>query len=137
MLHIDHVALPCFDREATEAFYAGGLGLAVAACWSDASPLWQGRRFTYLAFALARGELLDFLAIEGLARAEPDDAPIGARHVALGVDSRAELDAVRARLAARGVWVSEPVDHGGGRVSVYCFDPNGHQLELTHRPEAA
>ena len=149
-LRIDHVALPCFDREATEAFYGKGLGLPLAASGSDTSPVWGNRRFRYLAFALPGGTLLDFFALDGLARPEPDGVrpepdvvrpepdvlPVGVRHLALGVSSRAELEVFRARLAAAGVWVSEPVEHQGGRLSYYCFDPNGHQLELTHRAEA-
>jgi catechol 2,3-dioxygenase-like lactoylglutathione lyase family enzyme len=133
MLHLDHVALPCFDLAATEAFYGGCLGLPVAATFAGASPLWEGRRFTYLAFGLAGGGLLDFFAIAGVARPEADAVPGGARHLALGVASRAELDHLRARLVAAGIWVSDPVPHDAGRLSLYCVDPNGHALELTHR----
>ena len=51
---------------ATEAFYGGCLELPVAATWSDTSALWSGRRFTYLAFALPGGALLDFFAIDDI-----------------------------------------------------------------------
>jgi catechol 2,3-dioxygenase-like lactoylglutathione lyase family enzyme len=133
MLSIDHVALPCFDLAATEAFYGGCLELPVAGTFEGTSALWAGRRFTYLAFGLAGGALLDFFAIEGIARREGDPVPAGARHVALGVGSRAELARLRARLEAAGVWVSGEVPHAEGRLSLYCFDPSGHQVELTHR----
>ena len=133
-LRIDHVALPCYDAEATRTFYGERLGLPLTATFHATSALWGDRAFTYLAFALGDGALLDFFAIEGVARPESDPVPVGARHLALAVRSRGELEAGRARLAAAGVFLSEPVDHGAGRLSLYCFDPNGHQLELTHRP---
>lgn len=135
-MRIDHVGLPCFDLSATEAFYGGCLELPVAATWSDTSALWSGRRFTYLAFALPGGALLDFFAIDGVARPEGDSVPAGVRHVALGVASRGELERLRNRLVGAGNAVSDPVAHGAERLSLYCVAPNGHALELTHRAEA-
>jgi len=135
-LRIDHLALPCFDPEATRVFYGERLGLPLAASFRGTSSVWGDRGFWHLAFALPDGACLDFFAIDGVARPEGDPVPVGARHLALAVRSRAELEGWRARLAAGEVWISDPVDHGEGRVSLYCFDPNGHQLELTHRPAA-
>ncbi|HEX2484315.1 MAG TPA: VOC family protein [Myxococcota bacterium] len=135
--HVDHVALPAYDLDATHRFYAGVLGLDFRGEQEGRSELWGGRGFRLRSYAAAGGALFDFFQVEGLAR--PDDAlPVGLRHVALAVGSRAAVEAWRATLRAAGVWTSELVDHDGTHDSVYCFDPNGHQLEITwRRPHAA
>jgi catechol 2,3-dioxygenase-like lactoylglutathione lyase family enzyme len=130
---IDHVALECFDLARTEAFYGELLGLELRERASGTSADWGGAAWTLLAFALPAGGALDFFAIDGRRPAERDRAFAPVAHVALAVESRAELEALRARLVARGVAIPEEHDHGPDRRSLYCFDPNGHYLELTHR----
>jgi len=133
-LRVDHVALPCFDVAASRRFYEDALGLRLLAAFVADSELWRGR-FLYMAFGgEGGGAALDLFAVEGLAR--PAEAlPPGIRHVALALSSAEELETRRARLAAHGVWVSGPVAHGN-HDSIYCFDPNGHQIELTFRQAA-
>jgi catechol-2,3-dioxygenase len=85
-------------------------------------------------FGGAGGAGVDLFALEGLAR--PAEAlPAGIRHVAIAAASPAELAAVEERLVRHGVRISERVDHGD-HDSIYCFDPNGHQLEITFRRRA-
>jgi catechol 2,3-dioxygenase-like lactoylglutathione lyase family enzyme len=133
-LQFDHVALPCFDVAASRRFYEDALGLRLLAAFTGDSELWRGR-FLHLAFGSeGGGAALDLFAVEGLGR--PEEAlPPGIRHVALALASAEELATRRARLAAQGVWVSGPVAHGN-HDSLYCFDPNGHQIELTFRRAA-
>jgi len=126
----DHVALPCFEVAASRRFYEEALGLELLSATTGESPLWGGR-FLLMAFGGSGGAALDLFALEGLRR--PDEAlPAGIRHVAIAAASRAELAERRERLIQRGVWVSEPVAHGD-HDSIYCFDPNGHPLEITWR----
>jgi glyoxylase I family protein len=135
-LRFDHVALPCFDVAATRRFYEEALGLELLSAFEGDSPLWGGR-FLLMMFGGAGGAAVDLFALEGLAR--PEEAlPAGIRHVAIAAASQAELAAREARLVRHGVWISERVDHGD-HDSIYCFDPNGHQLEITfrRRPHAA
>ncbi len=133
---IDHVVLPSFDRARTERFYQDVLGLPLVDVFEGVSPLWGDRAFTLSAFGLPGGARLELFTVEGLARPESDGLPVGLRHVALAVDSRAELEAWKARLEASGTWSSDYVAHGPVRRSLYFFDPNGHYFELTHRGES-
>ncbi len=51
-------------------------------------------------------------------------------HLAIAVESDAELWKIRDRLEAAGFWVSEPIDHGFIH-SVYSFDPNNIPIEFS------
>lgn len=51
-------------------------------------------------------------------------------HVALALESEEELWAVKARLEAAELWVTEVVDHGFIH-SFFTFDPNGISVELS------
>ena len=62
-------------------------------------------------------------------------APGAMQHLALNVDSYADLLAIRDRVRSHGHWVMGPLDHGFCK-SIYFFDPNGHRLEMTMRCEA-
>jgi glyoxylase I family protein len=132
-LAIDHVVLPSFDRTETERFYQEVLGLPLVDVFQGLSPVWGDRAFTLSAFRLPGGARLELFSVEGLVRPESDGLPVGLRHVALAVGSRAELEAWKVRLEAAGLWVSDFVPHGPERRSLYFFDPNGHYFELTHR----
>lgn len=63
------------------------------------------------------------------AEPSPNTAP-WVNHLALRVDSIAELDTAQARLRAAGIDVLGITDHGPIK-SIYFFDPNGIRLELT------
>ncbi len=61
----------------------------------------------------------------------PTAEPIGFDHVALTVDSRADLFALKDKLEAAGIEVTGAVDHGT-MWSIYFFDPhNGIPLEAS------
>jgi catechol-2,3-dioxygenase len=51
------------------------------------------------------------------------------QHIALEVDSVAELESTKASLEAAGIEVIGVTDHTIFK-SIYFFDPNGHRLEL-------
>jgi catechol 2,3-dioxygenase-like lactoylglutathione lyase family enzyme len=135
LLGIDHVALRALDLAATERFYGEILGLPVVDEAEGVSPEWDDHPWRLRGFALPSGAALDFFEIQ----AAPGPAKVGpawlenVAHVALGVPTRAELEAWRKRLEEHGVAILEEQDHGGGRHSLYVRDPNGHYLELTSR----
>lgn len=56
-------------------------------------------------------------------------APGAMQHVALNVDSEADLLALRDRLRSHGYWVMGPIDHGACR-SMYLAAPEGIVLEF-------
>ncbi len=134
LLGIDHVALASFDMKATERFYGEILGLPVVERADGLSQEWEGRAWRLACFALPSGGGLDFFEVEGAERPAPRGALDTVRHVALAVATRAELESLRARLERSGVPIHEEQDHGGGRHSIYFFDPSHNCLEVTCRP---
>jgi catechol 2,3-dioxygenase-like lactoylglutathione lyase family enzyme len=61
-------------------------------------------------------------------------APGAMQHVALNVDSEAELLALRDRLRSNGYWVMGPIDHGMCK-SMYLSAPEGIVLEFATSEE--
>src|SRR5262245_55270418 len=131
--HVDHLALPSYDLAATHRFYADVLGLEFRGEFGGRSAEWGDREYRAKSYAAPSGTLFDFFWVEGVTR-PPNEEPIGIRHFALGVASRAEVERWQAALRRAGLWVSDLVDHGGSHDSIYTFDPSGHQIEITYRP---
>jgi catechol 2,3-dioxygenase-like lactoylglutathione lyase family enzyme len=76
------------------------------------------------------GNVLAFFELPTRGRMGRDpNTPAWVQHIAFEVDSIEELHAAKARLAAAGIEVVGPTDHGVFQ-SIYFFDPNGHRLEL-------
>jgi hypothetical protein len=61
-------------------------------------------------------------------------APGAMQHVALNVDSEAELLALRDRIRSNGYWVMGPIDHGMCK-SMYLSAPEGIVLEFATSAE--
>jgi catechol 2,3-dioxygenase-like lactoylglutathione lyase family enzyme len=59
-----------------------------------------------------------------------DVAPGTVQHIALNVDSEAELLAMRDRVRSRGHWIMGPADHGFCK-SIYMAAPEGIMLEFS------
>jgi catechol 2,3-dioxygenase-like lactoylglutathione lyase family enzyme len=132
---INHVAYCCRDAEQTRWFYEDVLGLPLVAApvFEEVPGLGDRIPYMHLFFELGNGELIAFFdrpetAEEAqFARAHSFD-----RHLALEVPDEATLLAWQARINAAGVSCLGPVDHGFVK-SVYMYDPNGLQVELTCR----
>jgi catechol 2,3-dioxygenase-like lactoylglutathione lyase family enzyme len=132
---INHVAYRCRDAEQTRWFYEDVLGLPLVAApvFEEVPGLGDRIPYMHLFFELGNGELIAFFdqpetAEEAqFARAHSFD-----RHLALEVPDEATLLAWQARINAAGVSCLGPVDHGFVK-SVYMYDPNGLQVELTCR----
>jgi catechol 2,3-dioxygenase-like lactoylglutathione lyase family enzyme len=132
---INHVAYRCRDAEQTRWFYEDVLGLPLVATVIDEVVPGLGDKmpFMHLFFELGNGEYVAFFdqpqsaTPKHFERAHSFD-----RHIALEVEDEAALRAWQQRINARGVSCLGPVDHGFVK-SVYMYDPNGTQVELTCR----
>jgi catechol 2,3-dioxygenase-like lactoylglutathione lyase family enzyme len=134
---INHVAFRCRDAEQTRWFYGDVLGLPLsAALVSEKVPgLGDEIPYMHLFFELGNGEFIAFF--DQPETAEPgqfERAHSFDRHVAFEVPDEQALLQWQARINSKGVSCLGPVDHGFVK-SVYMYDPNGLQVELTYRTE--
>jgi catechol 2,3-dioxygenase-like lactoylglutathione lyase family enzyme len=132
---IHHSAFRCRDAEETRRFYEDVLGLPMAAALAFAEEPGTGKPHPYvhIFFRLPDGNFIAFF-----------DAPDSAtpahfrpghgfdRHIAFEAGSLERLGAWKARLDAAGVPCFGPIDHHFVQ-SLYMWDPNGLQVEITAR----
>jgi catechol 2,3-dioxygenase-like lactoylglutathione lyase family enzyme len=130
-----HIGLSTLDLDKTREFYEGVLGFEPVV--ADTINVKEGGHFRHLFFDVGRDQLIAFLEPNGV----PDvpakyDAginrglgvPAGFYHFAFEAGSAAGLAEKRDELRAKGVEVTEIVDHGWAQ-SIYFKDPNGLSLE--------
>ncbi|RIA37965.1 catechol 2,3-dioxygenase-like lactoylglutathione lyase family enzyme [Hephaestia caeni] len=130
-----HVAYRCLDAEQTRWFYEDVLGLRLAAALVIAEAPGTGEQLEYmhLFFELGDGKYIAFFDAPGNARPEVLDRKHSFDiHVALEVASEEELLAMQERIRGHGKTCFGPVEHEFVR-SIYMYDPNGIQLEVTYR----
>ena len=107
---IDHLALATGDLDATIRFWRDLLGMRMVAGLG-------GPGFRHYFFEVSEHDLIAFFewpGVEPLAERDhgaPRSGPAGFDHVSIGVHEREELWAIKDRLEAAGIWVSEVVDH--------------------------
>ncbi|MEO5670965.1 MAG: VOC family protein [Ramlibacter sp.] len=134
---LNHVAWRCIDAQETCKFYEGVLGLPLAhTVTSDHVPsTGEYAPYFHLFFELGDGSYVAFFDIrDGKGATQSEDMPKWVHHFAFEVNTRDEVEAMRARLKAAGVDVIGITDHGFIN-SIYFFDPNGLRLEVTVRTE--
>jgi catechol 2,3-dioxygenase-like lactoylglutathione lyase family enzyme len=136
---VDHVAYVTWRPEETIHFYRDVLGFPLAHC--ILAPGWGNDPqpdFAHFFFDLGAGARLAFFYYFG----EPlyDDPNIShllkkARHLAMLVDTKEELDYYQHRLEDAGYTL-----RNGGRPfmhelieSIYVFDPNGYNIEISRK----
>ena len=113
------------DLQASERFYLDIIGLDVVERWEDDRPA------TWL--ALGGGSFLGLWPPETGGAVAIHQSRGGAHvHFALRVP-RGTLDAVHARLEARGIPVEAGCEFGEGNRAIYLDDPDGNVVELTER----
>ena len=116
-----HVVLQVRDRERSEAFYHGVLGLAVGARYEPV-------RSTF--FTL--GDDHHCLAVIEVGEEAPlaDPNGTGLRHIAFRLDAApGDLSAVKQKLEDAGAVIQKMLDHGITH-SIYVQDPDGNVVEL-------
>jgi catechol 2,3-dioxygenase-like lactoylglutathione lyase family enzyme len=130
-----HVGLSTLDLDKTSAFYEGVLGFRPVV--ADTIQIKEGGRLRHLFFDVGRDQLIAFLEPRGIpdVPAEFDAGinrglgiPAAFYHFAFEAGSEAALAAKRDELSAKGVEVTDIVDHDWAK-SIYFKDPNGLSLE--------
>jgi catechol 2,3-dioxygenase-like lactoylglutathione lyase family enzyme len=132
---ISHIGLSTLDLDKTREFYEGVLGFKPVV--ADTIKVNEGGRLRHLFFDIGHDQLIAFLEPNGV----PDvpasyDAginrglgvPAGFYHFAFEAGSPAALAEKRDELRAKGVEITDIVDHGWAQ-SIYFKDPNGLSLE--------
>jgi len=129
---LHHFAWRCRDAEETRRFYEDLLGLPlVHIIRLDRVPSTGAYcPYVHIFFEMRDGSCIAFFDLgDGQAPAPSPNTPDWVMHIAMRMDSLEELVVMRDRLAAHGVQVLGPVDHGMCQ-SIYFFDPNGLRLEF-------
>lgn len=129
---LHHFAYRCRDAEETRRFYEDLLGLPLFhIIQSDHVPsTGEYCPYTHLFFRMTDGSCVAFFDLGDDVACEPSaNTPAWVNHLALRVDSVADLERVKDRLEAAGVDVIGVTDHHIFK-SIYFFDPNGIRLEL-------
>ncbi len=132
---VHHAAYRCRDAEQTRWFYEDVIGLpAAAGLVLDTVPGTHATNpYMHLFFELGDGNYIAFFDAPGdadpawFARKDSFDM-----HIAVQVASEEKLLAMQARIRSFGVKCAGPIDHGFVK-SVYMYDPNGIQFEITVR----
>ncbi|MBI5141908.1 MAG: VOC family protein [Nitrospirae bacterium] len=126
---VSHVALATRDMGATIRFWRDLLGLRMVLAAS-------GRNSRMYFFHVANRQYIGFFEWPGIQpitekeAGHPASGPFAFDHFALAVASDDDLFAMKDRLNAAGIWVSEVLDHGFIH-SIYTFDPNGISVEFS------
>src|SRR5713101_2528394 len=130
-----HIGLSTLDLDKTREFYESVLGFKPVRC--DTIAVKEGGKIRHIFFDTGRDQLLAFMEARGVPGVPAAyDAGINRGlgvpsvfyHFAFEAGSEAALVEKRNELLAKGVEVTDVVDHDWAK-SVYFKDPNGIQLE--------
>lgn len=127
-----HLAMVCKDMTETIKFYEGALGMKLRAIY----PMHGIKGAKHCFLEAGNGNELSFVEFQDpeASRSPPSFFqvwPVGMQHhLALRVESLAQLHALREQIKKYGTPVSKVVDHDFIH-SVYFTDPSGYNLELT------
>ncbi|MDQ8704129.1 VOC family protein [Streptomyces sp. LHD-70] len=121
-IELNHTIVAAHDKEASAAFLADLLGLAVGPQYGPFVPV-----------QIPNGVTLDYL--------DTGDGPITSQHYAFLV-SEDEFTEIFGRIQAAGVeYYADPghrrvgeINHLDGGRGAYFIDPNGHNMEILTRP---
>src|SRR6267378_1644360 len=130
-----HIGLSTLDLDKTRAFYEDVLGFKPVV--SDTLRIQEGGHLRHVFFDVGRDQLLAFMEANDMPGVPASyDAginrglgvPAAFYHFAFEAGSEAGLAAKRDQLRAKGLDVTDIVDHGWAK-SIYFKEPNGMQLE--------
>lgn len=130
-----HIGLSTLNLDKTREFYEGVLGFKCVV--ADTIKIREGGRIRHIFFDTGRDQLIAFMEPQGVPDVpEEFDAginrglgvPASFYHFAFEAGSELALVDKRDELSAKGVEVTEIVDHGWSK-SIYFKDPNGLSLE--------
>jgi catechol 2,3-dioxygenase-like lactoylglutathione lyase family enzyme len=132
-----HIGLSTLDLDKTREFYEGVLGFKPVI--ADTIKIKEGGRIRHIFFDAGRDQLIAFMEPHGVPGVPIEyDAginrglgvPASFYHVAFEAGSEAALADKRDELRAKGVEVTDIVDHAFAK-SIYFKDPNGLSLEYS------
>lgn len=132
---VHHTAFRCRDAEQTRWFYQDVLGLKPAAgIVLDVVPGTNADNpYMHIFFELGDGNYIAFFDAPGDAEADDFDRKDSFDiHIAITAKNEADMLAMQERIRASGVKCAGPIEHHFVR-SVYMYDPNGIQVEITTR----
>jgi catechol 2,3-dioxygenase-like lactoylglutathione lyase family enzyme len=130
-----HIGLSTRDLDRTRDFYEDVMGFKAVRC--DIIKVAEGGQIRHIFFDTGRDQLIAFMEPQGVPGIPPDyDAGINTGlgvpgsfyHFAFEAGSLDALEAKRQELLAKGVTVTDMVDHEWAK-SIYFQDPNGISLE--------
>jgi catechol 2,3-dioxygenase-like lactoylglutathione lyase family enzyme len=131
-----HIGLSTLDLDRTRDFYEGVLGFKAVRC--DILKVKEGGQIRHIFFDTGHDHLIAFMEASGVPGIPAEyDAGINRGlgvpgvfyHFAFEAGSEAGLTEKRRELLAKGIEVTEVVDHDWAK-SIYFKDPNGIQLEF-------
>ena len=130
-----HLGFSTLDLDKTREFYEGILGFKPVRC--DTIKIKEGGQIRHIFFDMGRDQLVAFMEAQKVpgVPAEYDaginrglGVPSAFYHFAFEAGTEAGLEEKRQELKAKGIAVSDVVDHDWAK-SIYFKDPNGLQLE--------
>ncbi len=130
-----HIGLSTLDLDKTRDFYENTLGLKAVRC--DTIKIKEGGHIRHIFFDTGRDQLLAFMEARDVPGIPVEynagingglGVPSAFYHFAFESGTETALNEKRDELLAKGVRVSEVVDHDWAK-SIYFKDPNGVQLE--------
>src|SRR5262249_581258 len=127
---VNHLAFATGDMDKTVRFWRDLLGMRLVATLGQPG-------FRHYFFELSPSDTVAFFEWDGVEAVEekPHGAPVPGpfifAHVAFGRDSADALLALKDKLVAAGLDVSDVIDHGFIH-SIYTFDPNGIPIEFSY-----
>jgi catechol 2,3-dioxygenase-like lactoylglutathione lyase family enzyme len=130
-----HIGLSTLDMEKTRAFYEEVMGFKVIA--DDMIRISEGGSIRHVFFDVGHDQLLAFMESQGVSGIPKTyetsinkglGVPASFYHFAFEAGSPAAVAAKRDELRAKGVEVTDMVDHSWAQ-SIYFRDPNGMSLE--------
>jgi glyoxylase I family protein len=130
-----HLGLSTLNLDRTRDFYENVLGFTPVRC--DIIKVKEGGHIRHIFFDTGRDQLIAFMEARGVPGVPTTyDAginrglgvPSAFYHFAFEAGSEAALEEKRKELTAKGVEVTDVVDHDWAK-SIYFKDPNGIQLE--------
>ena len=128
-----HVAFRCRDAEETRHFYQDILGLPLAAGLAFDEIAGTKLNYMHLFFQLGDGNYLAFFDAPDTATEEHFKPKSGFnRHIAIEAPNLEALGTYQQHLQQHGIRCDGPLDHGFVR-SIYFYDPNGLNVEITAR----
>ncbi|MBD2858086.1 VOC family protein [Spongiibacter sp. KMU-158] len=137
LTNIHHAAYRCRDAEQTRWFYEDILGLKLAAAFEENHDFGEGfkRHFLHIFFEMGDGNYIAFFDEPGVSKPEDfkrkDSFDM---HLAFEVENLEAVLAWQKHINDQGKTCLGPIDHGFVK-SVYMYDPNGIQIEITCRAE--